>query len=112
MQQMQSQAIDLAEPQFLRLFCGRVPNASGLSMLHARRTARQLRRVESRRAEAALLEAVMKEVAKGGSPVNAGRVQAASLEYRLAVAAVKKAAWQLAELKEKGTAWIHAGASE
>ena len=64
-----------------------------------------LRCAESRRSEAAAqLDAVMKDVAKGGGPENAGRVQAASLEYRQAIDAVKKASRELAELEEQDAA--------
>ena len=72
-----------------------------------------LRRAQSQHAEAAArLDTVMKQVAKGGGPENAGRVQAASLEYRVAVAAVKKAAWQLAEVEQKSAAGSDSVASE
>ena len=61
-----------------------------------------LRLTQARRDQAAAsLDGVMKEVAMRGGPENAGRIQAASLEYRRALEAVRKAARRLAEFEEQ-----------
>ena len=62
-----------------------------------------LRRAQSRRdvASAVFNEAIKR--AGQGSPESAGRVEAASHEYRQALEAVKKATKQLAEFERYGT---------